>query len=122
MGHSDEWLRRGVAAVVITRGEAGMAAVTHAGVIDVPAVSTPVVDTIGAGDTTHAALLARLYAHGALHRDRLTALDARAWRDVLGFAALAASHTCARPGAEPPTAAELSAPEPPQTPVTRSRH
>jgi len=71
-----------------------------------------VVDTIGAGDTAHAALLARLYAHGALRRDRLAALDADAWRDVLGFAAAAAARTCARPGAEPPTAAELAASAP----------
>jgi fructokinase len=120
--HPDEWLGYGVSAAVITRGEAGITAVTHAGVIDVPAVPTRVVDTIGAGDTTHAALLARLYAHGALSREGLVELDAEGWRDVLGFAARAASHTCARPGAEPPTAAELSAPEPLHPPVEPARH
>jgi fructokinase len=72
-------------------------------------VSTVVVDTIGAGDSAHAALLARLRAHRALDRARLADLDSDAWRDVLGFAAMAAARTCARPGAEPPTAAELSA-------------
>lgn len=107
-----EWLRAGATAVVITRGGGGLSAVTQAGVVDVPALPTIVADTIGAGDTAHAAVLARLAAHGALGRDRLADLDADAWRDVLRFAAVAAARTCARPGAEPPTAAELDAPEP----------
>lgn len=102
-----EWLRAGVGAVVITRGAGGLTAVTPAGTISVPGVSTVVVDTIGAGDSAHAALLARLHAHRALDRGRLADLDSEAWADVLEFAAMAAARTCARPGAEPPTAAEL---------------
>jgi fructokinase len=75
-----------------------------------------VADTIGAGDTAHAALLARLYTHQALDRDRLSDLDMSIWRDVLEFAARAAAHTCTRPGAEPPTAAELAASVPHEAP------
>lgn len=101
------WLDAGPAAVVMTRGGDGLVAFTKAGTIEVPGVPTVVVDTIGAGDTVHAALLARLRAHGALARDRLADLTADEWRDVLRFAAQAAARTCARPGAEPPTAAEL---------------
>ena len=101
------WLRAGVSAVVVTRGATGLAAYTAAGVVEVPAVPTKVVDTIGAGDTAYAALLARLDSHGALTRDGLNDLDAAGWRDVLGYAAAAASITCSRPGADPPTAAEL---------------
>ncbi len=112
MAHPDEWLGTGVTAVVVTRGAAGLVAVTPAGRIEVPGVPTRVVDTIGAGDTAHAALLARLDAHGALDRGRLADLDADRWRDVLGFAAAAAARTCARPAAEPPTAAELNVPAP----------
>jgi fructokinase len=78
-------------------------------VVEVPSVPTVVVDTIGAGDTAHAALLARLYALGVLSRDGLADLDSEGWRDVLGFAARAAALTCSRAGAEPPTAAELDA-------------
>jgi fructokinase len=112
LAHPQEWLRAGVSAVVITRGARGLTAITGSAQVDVGAVDTLVVDTIGAGDTAHAALLARLYAHGALRRDRLATLDERTWRDVLGFAASAAARTCARPGAEPPTAAELEATHP----------
>jgi fructokinase len=101
------WLRAGVSAVVVTRGATGLVAYTGSGVIEVPAVPTRVVDTIGAGDTAYAALLARLDSLGALSRDGLTDLDAEAWRDVLGFAAAAAAITCSRAGADPPTAAEL---------------
>jgi fructokinase len=106
-GHPKEWLERGVGAIVITRGGNGITAVTHAGVVDVPSHPTVVVDTIGAGDTTHAALLARLYTVGALSRDGVANLDRAGWTDVLEFAARAASFTCSRAGAEPPTAAEL---------------
>ncbi|WP_051581064.1 carbohydrate kinase family protein [Pseudonocardia acaciae] len=107
MRRPEEWLRAGVGAVVITRGAEGLTAVTPAGTINVPGISTVVVDTIGAGDSAHAALLARLHAHRALDRGRLADLDSQAWRDVLEFAAEAAARTCARPGAEPPTSAEL---------------
>jgi len=112
----------GVGAIVITRGGEGLSVVTAAGETTVPSVPTVVADTIGAGDTAHAALLARLYAHGALDRNRLPDLDLLVWRDVLYFAALAASHTCARPGAEPPTAAELNASAPLRTPNEAFRH
>ncbi|HEY2204786.1 MAG TPA: carbohydrate kinase [Pseudonocardia sp.] len=122
VSHPHEWLRDGVSAVVVTRGAEGLSVLTETGTVDVPAVPTVVVDTIGAGDTTHAALLARLYAHGALDRDLLARLDPEAWRDVLGFAAAAAARTCARPGAEPPTAAELNASPPLMTPNPGSRH
>jgi len=101
------WLRAGASAVVVTRGATGLVAYTSAGVIEVAAVPTKVADTIGAGDTAYAALLARLDTHGALTRDALTDLDAEGWRDVLGYAAAAASITCSRPGADPPTAEEL---------------
>jgi fructokinase len=120
--HSSEWLASGVGVIVVTRGEDGMTAITPAGTVSVPGVRTVVVDTIGAGDTTHAALLARLYALGALSRDGLADLDRDGWLDVLGFAALAASITCSRAGAESPTAAELNAAGPVVAPSLGSRH
>lgn len=104
------WLRAGVSAVVTTRGAGGLTVHASAGVIEAPAAPTQVIDTIGAGDTVFAALLARLDAHGALSRDGLDGLDADGWADVLRFAAVAAARTCSRAGAEPPTAAELDYP------------
>ncbi|MDI3384968.1 carbohydrate kinase [Streptomyces sp. B-S-A8] len=107
MAAAKEWLALGPEAVVLTRGGAGLTALTREGArIDVPGVPVDVVDTIGAGDTVNAALLHRLDSHGALAA-RGARLDAERWRDVLGYAARAAALTCSRAGAEPPYAGEL---------------
>ncbi|KIF73955.1 sugar kinase [Streptomyces sp. 150FB] len=112
-----DWLGRspaelagsGPAAVVLTRGGAGLGVWTAGGTeVSVPPAPVEVVDTIGAGDTVNAALLHSLAVRDALSPEALGALDAGAWREVLGFAALAAAVTCSRTGAEPPYAAELA--------------
>ncbi|WP_043263855.1 carbohydrate kinase [Streptomyces sp. CT34] len=105
-----EWLGAGPAAIVITRGGAGLTVLTQGGgELTVPGERVAVVDTIGAGDTVNAALLHRLAAHGALAYGPLAHLPADTWEDVLRFAARAAAITCSRAGAEPPFAAELAA-------------
>lgn len=103
------WLDAGPAAVVVTRGEAGLTAHTRAGAYAVPGESVRVVDTIGAGDTVNAALLHALSARGLLSADALAGLTSEGWQQVLRFAARAAAATCARAGAEPPFAHELPA-------------
>ncbi|MFI7676193.1 carbohydrate kinase [Actinophytocola sp. NPDC049390] len=112
-GNADEavtdWLGRGPAAVVLTRGGDGIVVRTAAGVeVEVPTVPATVVDTIGAGDTVHGALLAWLHNNGTTTPETLHAVDAAAWREALTFAARAASITVSRAGAEPPYAAELA--------------
>lgn len=103
-----EWLGAGVAAAVLTRGGAGLSALTvHGGRVDVPAAPATVVDTIGAGDTVHAALLAWLHGRGVGGAREVAALDTDAWAGALRFAARAAAVTVSRVGAEPPFAAEL---------------
>jgi fructokinase len=67
-----------------------------------------VVDTVGAGDTFQAALLAGLAEHEALTPDGLRALPEARWRQVLQFAARAAAITCSRRGADMPRRDELS--------------
>lgn len=107
-GEPGEWLAAGPAAVVTTRGSKGMGVRTRSGVaVDVPVAPGPVVDTIGAGDTVHAALLAWLHRNRALSPAGVAGLDASAWRAALGFAAAAAALTCGRSGAEPPTRSEV---------------
>ena len=104
-----DWLGRGPAAVVMTRGGDGIVVRTPDGVeVEVPTVPAAVVDTIGAGDTVHGALLTWLYHHGITARESLRTVDADAWRGALTFAARAASVTVSRAGAEPPYAAELA--------------
>ncbi|HEY9370342.1 carbohydrate kinase [Streptomyces sp.] len=103
-GAPDEWLAAGPAAIVLTRGAAGLTVFTPTLNVSVPGVAVAVADTIGAGDTVNAALL-----HGLAGRDPqdLATLDEDAWTALLAYAAQAAAHTCTRPGAEPPYATEL---------------
>ncbi|MFJ6695232.1 carbohydrate kinase [Streptomyces sp. NPDC091272] len=101
------WLAAGPAAVVLTRGGAGLTAYTQNGEHSAPGVPVDVVDTIGAGDTVNAALLHALSARGALSREAVAALDPAGWREVLALAVRAAAVTCSRAGAEPPYAHEL---------------
>ena len=72
-----------------------------------PRVNSRVVDTIGAGDTVQAALLAWLHREGSLSSAALRALDHERWERALRFAASAAAVTVSRPGAEPPHFSEL---------------
>ncbi|MFI0982131.1 carbohydrate kinase [Streptomyces sp. NPDC021093] len=110
LGHDVEgWLAAGPAAVVVTRGAAGLTAFVRGGEHSVPGVPVDVVDTIGAGDTVNAALLHALSARGPLTARALAGLDGEGWREVLGLAARAAALTCSRAGAEPPYAHELQA-------------
>lgn len=109
----EDWLDRGPALVTITLGSGGVLAGTADGVrTRRPALPVTVVDTVGAGDTFSAALLAGLHGRGllgAMRRPALRALDAPALDAVLDEAARAAAITCSRRGADPPTAAELHA-------------
>jgi fructokinase len=110
---AESWLARGPALVVITLGPAGLVAATRqAGVVRRPGRAVEVVDTVGAGDACMAALLAGLHRRdllGASRRPALQAMDAPTVGALADEAILAAAITCTRPGADPPTAAELAA-------------
>lgn len=97
-------------AVVTDGGEAveGWTARGHHARAAPPAVS--VVDTVGAGDTFQAALIARL-SRGAAADDpaaAIEALDAAALERLLDYAARAAAFTCARRGADLPRAGDVA--------------
>jgi fructokinase len=101
------WLAAGAALVVVTAGEAGATAFGRDAKVHRPAHPTKLVDTIGAGDTFHAAMLVNLYETGALARDRLRRLSGDAIAAALDFASAAAAITCSRPGADPPWRKEM---------------
>lgn len=99
------WRDLGPAIVVVTHGETGAYAVGSAASVRVPAPPTDLVDTIGAGDSFMAGLLAALSDAdllGRRHEARLRALDEVALRGLLEFAAACAAVTVSRPGADPP--------------------
>lgn len=105
------WATVGPSIVVLTRGADGLAAWRPGrDVLEVPGRRVEVSDTVGAGDTVTAALLVALGDLGALGPggdiSRLTDDEVRT---MLERAAVAASITCSREGAQPPTRTEVDA-------------
>ncbi len=103
------WRGLGVRLVVVTRGGAGAAAYGDFGAAEVAAPPVDVADTVGAGDSFLAALVAALEAAGRATPEGVAALDAEGARAALGFAAKAAAVTCGRRGADLPRRADLGA-------------
>jgi len=101
------WLELGVKLVVMTAGARGATAWHRSGRVTVPGRSVEVVDTVGAGDSFQAALLARLAHNGLLDARSLSSLDRPSVEDALQYANLAASITCGRQGAELPYRDEI---------------
>jgi fructokinase len=102
------WLDQGVALVVVTCGGDGARAFTRSASVSVAARPARVVDTVGAGDSFQAALLAWLAEQGLLTPAALRGLGAPALRAALEFAATAAAVTCTRRGADMPRRDELA--------------
>lgn len=102
------WLERGAKLVIMTRGVEGAVARSRRVAVSVPSVKVTVADTIGAGDSFSAALMARLDQHELLTKSAVATLKEPQVADALAYAAKAASITCSRPGADPPWLSELS--------------
>ncbi len=98
------------ALVVVTRGADGAVAVTRSQIVSIEAPATAVVDTVGAGDTFTAGLLDALARRQLLDVRRTGDLqddDGQMLQAVLREAAMTASITCEREGADPPTRVEV---------------
>ena len=105
-----DWLALGAPIVVVTRGGQGVFAVTAHLELDRPATPIDLVDTVGAGDSFTAGLLdglRRADLVGGERREALARIDESSLLSVLDEASLIASITCSRPGADPPTWAEV---------------
>lgn len=107
----DEIARRlfksGPALLCVTRGGDGVTAFHGDSQFDVAATRVEVVDTIGAGDTFNAGLLAWLDRHGFLQRASVESMTSAQLRSAVAFATRAAAVTCGRAGADPPWADEV---------------
>lgn len=95
--------------VVITDGDGAARGWTADGIT---AAATPprvaVIDTVGAGDTFQAALIARLRGRGPDGAPATSGLDAGTLGAILDYGARAAAITCSRRGADLPRAEELN--------------
>ncbi|MEV5148523.1 carbohydrate kinase [Streptomyces sp. NPDC052727] len=107
----DIWHAAGARLVVITRGADGALASLDGERLQVPAVATRVVDTVGAGDSFTAGLLHHLGARGLLG-GRLTELRLDDVAEACRFAAHVAAVTCSVAGPNPPWQSELARPAP----------
>jgi fructokinase len=100
------WLERGPKLVIITRGEKGSLAAFADRIVERPAPRIEVVDTVGAGDTFHAGLLAWLDAKDLLTPQGIAGLSEAQVTGAVDFAAAAAAIVCTRRGANPPSWSE----------------
>jgi fructokinase len=100
-------LQKGPKVVFITEGANGARAVTATQDIFVAAQKVTVVDTVGAGDTFNAGVLAALHQAGALTKAGVGQLTDASLQAALSLGSRAAAVTVARAGANPPWAHEL---------------
>ena len=99
---------QGPAIVIVTRGGDGAIAYFGDGEsVMVAAEKVTVVDTVGAGDTFNAGVMASLEQNGLLSKSAMANLSTEAVRDALAFGAKVAAVTVSRAGANPPWAREL---------------
>ncbi len=95
--------------IVLTRGGAGASALTHTGeMINISSQIVEVVDTVGAGDTFNAGVLAKLSEDGLLSKENLAKITDEQMEAALGHGAKVAAITVSRAGANPPWAHELA--------------
>ncbi len=100
-------LAKGPKLVCITEGSKGATGYTATHTVSAPAPRVTVADTVGAGDTFNAGVLASLHRGGLLTKAAVAALDEGQVRAALELGAKAAAVTVSRAGANPPWDHEL---------------
>lgn len=105
--HARKLIGMGVKLVCITEGAKGSYGITAENVVFVEAQKATVVDTVGAGDTFNAGVLASLQSAGKLTKAAVAELDEDTIRTALSLGNRAAAVTVSRAGANPPWSNEL---------------
>ncbi len=101
-------LEKGPGVVILTRGGEGATGFLADGTeVTVPAAHVEITDTVGAGDTFNAGVMAKLYELGELQKSKLKTLSTEALTQALAHGASVAAVTVSRAGANPPWADEL---------------
>lgn len=102
-------LADGARLVVITQGAEGAKGWTRNSHAASPARPVQVIDTVGAGDSYQAALLAGLAEMGCTNPDTLDAVGADTLARLLEFSGQAAALTCGKRGADLPRRTDIAA-------------
>ena len=101
-------LNAGPAIVILTRGNEGATGFLLDGTeVHVPAATVEIRDTVGAGDTFNAGVLAKLFEMGRLRKSSLCALSPDDLQAAMSHGARVAAITVSRAGANPPWAGDL---------------
>ncbi len=100
-------IAKGPKLVFVTEGANGAHAITTARALWEPVQPVTVADTVGAGDTFNAGVLAALHAAGVLNKSALDALPDATLHAALNLGNRAAAITVSRAGANPPWAHEV---------------
>jgi len=100
-------LQFGVSVCVVTAGKNGVYWFSQNVKEYLAARDISIIDTIGAGDTFHAGLLAYLFLSGNLSQEKLKNINSETAVNALKYASMAAEINCCRQGANPPSASEL---------------
>jgi fructokinase len=101
------WLEHGPKLIVVTHGARGAVGYSRKHTVTVVPRKVDVVDTVGAGDTFNAGILASLHEQGALSKRDIADLSEEAIRAALTLGAKAAAVTVSRAGANPPWRHEI---------------
>ena len=101
-------IAKGAAIVFVTEGAKGAWAFGKTHHVFVPAKAVTVKDTVGAGDTFNAGVLASLSKQGLLEKTALQSIGKSALTAALTYGNRAAAITVSRAGANPPWKKELS--------------
>ncbi|WP_417525664.1 carbohydrate kinase family protein [Marinovum sp.] len=99
---------KGVRVVLMTRGGEGVLAQSAEGRLDLPTTKVEVVDTVGAGDTFNAGMLAGLHRAGLIDKAAFKQASLEDLRPAIELGMRAAAVTVSRAGANPPWAHELA--------------
>jgi len=102
------WISGGSKLVVVTRGSDGATGYTADHEVSIMGRKVDVIDTVGAGDTFQAALLAGLNDRHILNREQLQSIDPETLKGLLETAAEAGAITCSRQGADLPRRSEIN--------------
>ncbi|MER8482644.1 carbohydrate kinase [Mesorhizobium sp. M1322] len=102
------WLDRGPTLIVVTHGSEGAVGYSRDHKVTVVPDKVEMVDTVGAGDTFNAGILASLHKQGLLSKAAIANLPEDAIHKALALGAKAAAVTVSRAGANPPWRHEIA--------------
>jgi fructokinase len=99
----------GPGVVAVTRGESGAIAGSNGAVVEIAGIPVEVVDTVGAGDSFGAALIAALVDECVFGPHATRSSDEGVLARAVSYAVAASAITCTRRGAAPPSRDEIDA-------------